>query len=272
MSKDKTTTELVIRRKHLDDHRRTIIARSLAAAVASAVPVPLLDDWVRGAVLRSTYRKLAAAYQIDVEEDALRNLVHGRVDPPDLGKLVTDATVLTVLRRNWRRLVVLLAAARRVQATARYFTMATLFDHYCAKMHVGLGIDSVTGLELRFIMDRAIAETEGGLGHHLFRRGIAAAARATLRAPAELVDIATAGMLRRLLARRQQGQDSLEIAAAQEVDAILEQQLAEEQSFLARATRAIELQLSVQGNPYLDALIDNFERLWRQRHKPDTTP
>lgn len=268
MSKDKPTAELVIRRRHLDDHRRMIIARSLAAAVASAVPVPLLDDWVRGSVLRSTYRKLAADYQIDVEEDALRNLVHGRVDPPDLGKLFTDATVLTVLRRSWRRLVVVLAAAKRLQAAARYFTLATLFDHYCAKMHVGLGIDSVTGLELRLIMDRAIAETEGGLGHRLFRRGIAAAARATLRAPAELADIATAGMLRRLLARRQQGQDALEIAAAQEVDAVLEQQLAEEQSFLTRATRAIELQLSVQGNPYLDALIDNFERLWRQRRKP----
>jgi hypothetical protein len=269
VSQDRTTAELVIRRRHLDDHRRTIIARSLAAAVASAVPVPLLDDWVRGAILRSTFRRLAADYQIDVEEDALRNLVHGRVDPPDLGKLFTDATVLTILRRSWRRLVVVVAAARRMQAAARYFTLATLFDHYCAKMHVGLGIDSITGLELRLSMDRAIAETEGGLGHRMFRRGIAAAARATLRAPVELADIATAGMVRRLLARRQQAQqDTLEVAAAQAVDAALEQQLAEEQSFLARATRAIELQLSVQGNPYLDAVIDNFERLWRQRQKP----
>jgi hypothetical protein len=193
--------------------------------------------------------------------------VHGRVEPPDLGKLFSDATVLTLLRRSWRRLVVVVAAARRVQATARYFTLATLFDHYCARMHVGLGIDGDTGLALRLMMDRAIAETPGSLGHHLFRRGLAAAARATLRAPAEILDIATAGRLGRLLARRREDQDSIELAAAQEVDAVLEQQLAAEQSFLARATRAVELQLSVQGNPYLDAVIDNFERLWRHRRE-----
>lgn len=269
MSNDKTTAELVIRRRHLDEHRRQLIARSLAAALASAVPVPLLDDWVRGAVLRSTYRKLAADYKIDIEEDALRNLVHGRVEPPDLGKLFTDATVLTIIRRSWRRLIVVVAAARRMQAAARYFTLGTLFDHYCAKMHVGLGIDSITGLELRVLMDRAIAETEGGLGQRLFRRGIATAVRATLRAPIELADIATAGMVRRLLTRREQGQlEPLEVTAAQAVDAALEQQLAAEQSFLARAARAVELQLSVQGNPYLDAVIDNFERLWRERQKP----
>ncbi|HWN67516.1 MAG TPA: hypothetical protein VNM90_07735, partial [Haliangium sp.] len=98
MSKDKT--ELVIRRQHLDDHRRLIISRSLAAAVASAVPVPLLDDWVRATILGGTLRKLAADHQVDVDEEALRNLVHGRTDPPELGKLLTDATLFNVLRRS----------------------------------------------------------------------------------------------------------------------------------------------------------------------------
>lgn len=263
MSKDKA--ELVIRRQHLDDHRRLIIGRSLAAAVVSAVPVPLLDDWLRATILGSTLRKLAAGHQVDIDEEALRNLIHGRSDPPELGKLFTDATLLTLVRRSWRRLLVVVTAARRVQAAGRYFTLTTLFDHYCARMHVGLGIDGTTGYELRRAMDQAISEIPGGLSHHLFRRAVAAAARATVRAPAEIVDIATAGMLRRLLARRQQSQQAMEMAAVQEVDAVLDQQLALEQSFLARATRAVELQLSVQANPYLDAVIDRFEHLWRRR-------
>lgn len=261
MSKDRPSSELVLRRQHLDGHRRMIIGRSLAAAVASAVPVPVLDDWLRGVILGSTFRKLAADHQVDIDDEALRDLVHGRSSPPELGKLLTDATLLTILRRSWRRMLVVVTAARRVQAAARYFTLATLFDHYCARMHVGLGLHGAAGHELRLLMDRAMAGTPGGLGQHLFRHALVAAARATVRAPAEIVDIATAGMLRRLLARRQ----TSELAAAQEVDAVLEQQLALEQGFLARATRAVELQLSVQANPYLDAVIDTFERLWRER-------
>jgi hypothetical protein len=266
MSKDKT--ELVIRRQHLDGHRRMIIGRSLAAAMAGAVPVPLLDDWLRATILGGTFRRLAADHQVDIDEEALRNLVHGKTDPPELGKLLSDATLLTIVQRSWKRLIVIVTAARRVQAAARYFTLTTLFDHYCARMHVGLGIDGVTGYELRRTMDRAISDTPGGLGHHLFRRAVVAAARATVRAPAEIADIATAGMFRRLLARRQRSRQTMEMTAVQEVDAVLEQQLALEQSFLARATRALELQLSVQGNPYLDAVIDRFEDLWRRRREP----
>jgi hypothetical protein len=265
MSKDRT--ELVIRRQHLDAHRRMIIGRSLAAALASAVPVPLLDDWMRATILGSTFRKLAADHRVDIDDEALSNLVHGKTDPPELGKLLSDATLLTIVRRSWKRLIVILTAAQRVQAAARYFTLSTLFDHYCVRMHVGLGIDGVTGYELRRTMDRAVSETPGGLGHHLFRRALVAAARATVRAPSEIADIATAGMFRRLLARRQRSQQTTEMAVVQEVDAVLEQQLALEQSFLSRATRALELQLSVQGNPYLDAVIDRFEDLWRRRRE-----
>lgn len=265
MSKDRT--ELVVRRQHLEGHRRMIIARSLAAAVASAVPVPLLDDWVRATIVGGMLRKLAADHQVDIDDEALTHLVHGRTDPPRLGKLLTDVTLLGIVRHTWRRVAVVVTALRRVQAAGRYFTLATLFDHYCARMHVGLGITGQAGMELRQLMDRAIAETPGGLANHMFRRALVAAARATVRAPAEIADIATGGALRRLLGRRQQGEQPTELAAAQEVDAVLEQQLALEHSFLSRATRAVELQLSVQGNPYLDAVIDRFEDLWRHRRE-----
>lgn len=264
----RTGDELVVRRLHLDGHRRMLIGRSLAAAFAGALPVPLLDDWLSSTILRSTFRRLARDYQVDVDDAALTSLVYGKVEPPSLGKLVTDVTLLGLLKKLRRKLVVVLTAARRMRAAARYFTLATLFDHYCARLHVGLGLDGDSAMALRALMSRAIAQTPGGLSHRMFRRSIAAALRATLAAPAELADIATAGGLRRLLARRRdQGEDAPELAAAQEVDTVLEQQLAQETSFLARATRAVELQLSVQGNPYLDAVIDTFERLWREHQK-----
>ncbi|WP_428265224.1 hypothetical protein [Haliangium sp.] len=267
MSKRSAGDELIIRRAHLDRHRRSIIARSLASAMAGAVPIPLVDEWLSATVQRGTLRRLAADYRIDLDDAALGSLVHGRLDEADVPGMALDLAIMRVLTTTWRKLVIALVTARGVRTTARMFTRATLFDHYCAKLHVGLGLDGPGGLEVRRIIDQAMDETPGGVGLHVFRRALVAAARATVRAPAELIDLATAGTLRRLLAARRAARrgDELELAAAEEVDTALERQLADEQGFLARATRAVEIQLSVQGNPYLDKLIDNFERLWRDR-------
>ena len=150
---------------------------------------------------------------------------------------------------------------RRAQAAGRYFVIGTLFDHYCAKLHVGLGLDRDSAMELRRIMAEAIDITPGGLGRRLFRRSLIAAGRATVRAPVELIDIASRGAFRRLLSRNRSDQ----IEAAEEIDSRLDEQLRLQTSFLSRATTAIELQLSVEANPYLDHVVDNFERLWRER-------
>ena len=37
------------------------------------------------------------------------------------------------------------------------------------------------------------------------------------------------------------------------------------QSFLARSVAAVELQLAAEGNPYLEQLLDTFDRMWRDR-------
>ena len=52
-----------------------------------------------------------------------------------------------------------------------------------------------------------------------------------------------------------------EIEAVTEVDEALENQLGSEKSFLARSAAAIELELAVDRNPYLDDLIDNFSEM-----------
>lgn len=258
--------DIALRRKHLDDHRPMIVGRSLALGIVGAIPVPLVDDWLRETLLRNTYGKLATARHVEIGHEAMQKLIYGREEPPDLAKLLSNATLLRLAARAWAKLLVFLTVARRVRAVARNFTRITLFDHYCARMHTGIGIDPETGAALHETMARAIDETTGELGQRMLRRGISAALRVTLQAPAEVLDIATAGTLRRLLERRRQdGDGTMEFAAAHEVDAVIERELASESSFLGRATRAIDLQLSVQGNPYLDAAIENFERMWRTR-------
>lgn len=232
---------LVLRRAHLDQHRRMIIARSLAASLADAVPLPLVDGWLSSAILGSTFRSLARKHQLDLNADAVRNLVHGKTEPPSVSKMAAGTVTMRLMAKGWRKLLITYVATRRIQSAGRYFTLGTLFDHYCARMHVGLGLDGAAALELRTVMNEAIALTPGGLSQRMLRRGLVAAARATARAPMELVDIASRGALRRLLERRRSGEDSVEVAQA--VDTALEQQLASESSFLARASTAIEVQL-----------------------------
>ncbi len=99
-------------------------------------------------------------------------------------------------------MMIALATVNRARSAARTFMTMTLFDHYCAKLHTGLALDGPTALALRDEITRAIDQTPGALAFHPFRRGVLSAARATLKAPLELADLASRGALRRLLAKR----------------------------------------------------------------------
>jgi hypothetical protein len=138
----------------------------------------------------------------------------------------------------------------------------TLFDHYCAKLHRGLALDGPTALALREEIGRAIDQTPGALAFHPFRRGALSAARATLRAPLELADLASRGALRRLLAKRS---EVTEPEHVDEVEQAMEAVLAEKNGFLARTVAAVEVQLSSEANPFLDAAIEALDRRWRAR-------
>jgi hypothetical protein len=257
-------TELTLQREHLREHRRMIIGRALAAAMIGAVPVPVLDDKLTFIVQRGTLRRLARHHQVDLDADAIQNLVYGEVSAPSWSETTSSTLVFRFLTRTWRKLVVVYLTARRVQAAGRYFLEATLFDHYCAKLHVGPGLDADSAMAVRKAMDQALSSTPGSLGTRMFRRGALAAARATVRAPLELMHIASRGALRKLMSRNQ----SEEAEAVEELDMALERQMLAHKSFLARAATAVELQLSVEANPYIDRLVDNFELLWRLRRKP----
>ena len=257
-----TTTALVPRRDYLDGQRRRIIARAVAGSLAGALPVPLLDDWAVGAILGSGYKRIAASHQVDVDDTAIKTLVHGAAAPPSLVDMAAGGIALRLAGRAARRMMIVLATVNRARSAARTFVMMTLFDHYCARLHTGLAIDDATAAALRDEIGRAIDNTPGALAFHPFRRGALSAARATLRAPLELADVASGGALRRLIARRTQITDA---QAVDDLDQTIETALSSKRGFLARAVAAVEIQLSSEANPFLDAAIDNFDRRWRAR-------
>jgi hypothetical protein len=255
-------TSLVQRRDYLVDQRRAIIARAVLGSLAGAVPVPLVDDWVVSRILGGGYRRIAASHHIDVTPEAVANLIHGTAPPTSIVDLAATNIAVRLASAAAKRMMFAIATVNRARSAARTFVQMTLFDHYCAKLHTGLALDGPTALELRDAIAQAIAQVPGALVFHPFRRGALAAARATLKAPLELIDLASRGAVRRLLA------DPSEVAATEQIDdseAALAAALADKSNFLSRSVAAVELQLSADVNPYLEATIDAFDRRWRAR-------
>lgn len=255
-----TSTALTRSREYLAPQRRTIIARALAGSLVGAIPVPVLDDWAVGTVLGGGYRRIAAAHGVDLDDDAVKNLVHGTSRPPRIADLAVGGIIARLATSAARRMMIVLATINRARSASRHFVTLTLFDHYCARLHTGLALDGETALALRGEIGKAIDNTPGALSFHPFRRGALAAARATVRAPLELADLASGGALRRLLAKNS---EVTEAEAVDDVDQALEQALANKSNFLARTVTAVEIQLSAEQNPFLDGAIDNLDRRWR---------
>src|SRR5690349_12374494 len=241
------TTALVQRRDYLAGQRRTIIARSLLGSLVGALPIPFLDDWAIVKIVGGGYKRIAAAHQVDVEPEAVANLVHGSTPPPSLAGLATSGIIMRVTGRAARRMMLAIATINRARSAARTFVVMTLFDHYCAKLHRGLALDGPTALALRDEIIRAIDQTPGALAFHPFRRGALSAARATLRAPLELADLASGGAVRRLLAKKSEVTDAEHV---DELEQAMEHALANKTGFLSRAVAAVEVQLSSEANPF----------------------
>lgn len=258
-------TALVPRRDYLAAQRRTIIARALMGSLAGAVPLPFVDDMAVTRVLGGGYRKIAAAHQVDLTDEAINALVHGSTKPPSISGMAVAGVVARVATRAARRMMVAIAAVNRARSAARTFVAMTLFDHYCAKLHTGLALDGPTAMLLREEIARSIDGTPGALAFHPFRRGALAAARATLRAPLELADIASGGRVRKLLAARTGGNEVAEAERVDELDQAMERILADKTNFLSRAVAAVEAQLSSEINPFLDGAIESLDRRWRAR-------
>jgi uncharacterized protein (DUF697 family) len=255
-------TALVPRRDYLVGQRRGIIARSVLGSLVGMVPLPFVDDLALSRILGSGYRRIAASHQVDLSREAIANLVHGTATPPSIVSLATAGILMRIATRAAKRMMLALATVNRARSAARTFVTMTLFDHYCARLHRGLALDGPTALALREEIGRAIDNTPGALAFHPFRRGALSAARATLRAPLELADLASGGAVRRLLAKKSVVTEAEHV---DELEQAMEAALADKQGFLARTVAAVEIQLSAEVNPFLDAAIESLDRRWRAR-------
>src|SRR5690606_16340829 len=108
-----TTTALVQRRDHLQENRRLIISRSLAAAASGAVPVPLLAEWLASAIRRRMIARVADSHGVDVEGGATAVLADGTKRSPAWTEVAGATLASKLLRRTWRKLLLVVVAASR---------------------------------------------------------------------------------------------------------------------------------------------------------------
>ena len=246
---------------HLADNRPMILGRSIAASSVGAIPLPLVDDWLASSIRRGLFTKIAEARSVDIDKEGIALLADGKNPPPTWSKLMSGSFLLRLVAKQWRKLLIAVVAAKRIQAASRIFSIATCFDHYCAKMHVGLGVDKHRGAHLRSTIDEAIKMTPGGLSRHLFRKGIESATSRAGAVPRSLLKLSTPSWLEAVLAKQS------EADAAIDVEEVIDQDLADDDGFLAKVSAAINQQFGLAENVYLEQLILNFESLWSDKTK-----
>ncbi len=239
------STALQRTRAHLGENRQTILLHSLAAAFAGLAPVPYLDEWLPSLVRRQLVRRIAESRGVDIDEEAVRAIADGRVAKGTWRTLIGATPILGLLRRSLRTAVAAWNIYRRAEVASRTFALATLFDHYCARVHVGGELGGDAARELRDRIDRAVAGSMGSLPAWAVKRAFASTLRVLVRAPSDLLG-----------ALRQRRLPEGEV----EAEEIVEESLAQagrEDGPLARAARGVDAEA---GRSFVDELIDAFER------------
>lgn len=238
---------------HLRPHRRLIVRRSLlATVVGGVVPIPVADDYVSGRVRAGLLMKLAEKRQVDLAQSSAELLA----DPRE-GSLVRNATLtaamLLAMKLAGRKLFAVLAVGRRAEEMAMTFQMGTLFDHFCARLHVGAGLDRTQAIRLRAVIHATLAETEKGAVVGVFRDGGRIMGRSMLEAPAWVS------------ARFQKAAEQWVRSGGQPGVTLPDDDAAPapgEARWLDRAAGTVEDGLVRLGQSYLDRLITVFERRW----------
>jgi uncharacterized protein (DUF697 family) len=248
------TTSLARSTEHLAAHRGLIVTHAAAAAVAGLLPIPYVDEWLPSLVRRALIRRLAEDRGVDLSEEAVRELADGKVPPPAWSHLINLGPLLRTARRGLRRLFLAFVLYRRADSASRTFALGTLFDHYCARLHVGGEVDGAAARALRARIDEVVASPRASLGTYLFRRGFRAALRASVRAPIELFHALTAGKLRRSITAGD------EVEAEEMVEGALEAATRDEGSFLGRTVRSVDRQLGTAGSGWVEGMVEALER------------
>jgi hypothetical protein len=259
--------------EHLAENRRLIVRRALlATAVGGVIPIPVLDDYFAARVRAGLLMKLAERRRVDLVQSSAELLGDPREGTALRNATLTAATLIA-LKFAWRKFFTLLTVGRSADEMATSFQVGMLFDHYCAKMHVGAGIDRPRAVELRAAIFAALAESERGALVSAFREGGTVLGRSVLEAPTWMGD-----RIERAARRWAEtggrtadpgdaidagGQGRAGSGGAAEPDGPDDESPAEKR-WLDRATGAVEARLGRVGHNYLVALVRSFERRWQE--------
>jgi uncharacterized protein (DUF697 family) len=239
---------------HLTANRRFIVRRSLlATAVGGVVPLPVMDEYLAGRVKAGMLMKLAERRQVDLAPSSAELLGDPRGTTAMRNATLTAATLLA-LKLAWRKFFAVLAVGRRAEEMASTFQLGTLFDHYCAKMHVGAGLDRARSMELRDVMHASLAEAERAAIVNAFREGSRVLGQTMLEAPAW----ANAKIERAARRWSQSGGTTTDPLPGVEDEVSND----EDARWLDRASSEVEGRLGL-GQEYLVTLVRTFERRWR---------
>jgi hypothetical protein len=244
---------------HLAANRGIIVKRSLmVTAVGAVIPVPVMDEYVAGRVRAGLLMKLAQLRNVDLPPSAAELM-----GDPREASMVRNATLtaitLVALKLAWRKIFALLAAGRGAEEMVSNFQYATLFDHYCATMHVGGPVDRQRAADLRKVMHATVERTEKATLTAIFRDGGKILGRSLLEAP-RWVSLRLTSLAQRWVSTR--GDVSATFDSAADVAAEGENQ------WLDRASSAVESRLGDLGTDYLAILIEDFEARWA-KHTSD---
>jgi hypothetical protein len=250
---------------HLAEHRGLIVRRSLlATAVGGVVPLPVMDEYLAGRVKAGMLMKIAERRQVDLAQSSAELLGDPREGTAVRNATLTAATLLA-LKLAWRKFFAVLAIGRRAEDMASTFQLGTLFDHFCAKLHVGSGIDRDKAAQLRTVIHASLAETERTAVVSAFRDGTRVLGRSLLEAPSWAT-----GQLERAARRwAESGGTTTDGPTADEIaaDESDEQPAGQENGvtearWLDRAAHVVEGRLSLRGHEYMASLVQTFERRW----------
>jgi hypothetical protein len=214
-----------------------------------------MDDILSGRVRAGLYMKLAASRQVDLPAASAEVLAEGKAGSG--WRTITFAAVaLAALKLAWRKLFALLAAGRGAEDMATTFQVATLIDHYCARLHVGGPISRPQATLLHALIYQSVNRTSKTKLIPVFREGGKILGRSLVEAPR---------WVSRNLSRYAEhwlhtsGHPEAAPAGWPTEDS------EEEKTWLDRAAHTVEERLAALGGEYLGDLIDDFEARWCER-------
>jgi hypothetical protein len=168
-------------------------------------------------------------------------------------KLSLVAAAAVIAKFAGRKFLALVAASRGAEEMARIFTSATLFDHYCAKLHVGGEVTSAEATRLRACL--VVTARGASLGPTLaaFREGSHVLGRSLLEAP-------------RWFSQRIAilGERFVHSGGNPDVLDAFPEHASGEDAWLDRAARAVEAAMAQAGNEHLTRLVRAFEERWHR--------